>query len=95
MKKIKYNQLLNLNLKPPTKIVYHLHHLKFKYEMYLIAGKQSHWEKKSTIYFLHFADDQLMTAQDYYDDVEYVTRNLQAAQNWTLMYIYIYTHSKI
>jgi len=25
------------------------------------------------MYFLHFAGDQLMTTQDYYDDVEYVT----------------------
>jgi len=41
------NQLLNLNLKATTKIAYHLHHLKFNYELYLITGKQTHWEKKN------------------------------------------------
>jgi len=42
-----YNQLLNLNLKPTTKIVYHLHHLKFNYEMYLITGQPAHCERKN------------------------------------------------
>jgi hypothetical protein len=38
--------------------------------MYLVTGKPAHWEKR--MYFLHFADDQLMKAQDCYDDVEHV-----------------------